>query len=426
MSTESSFSILFWIYAKRAINNHGDIYARITVDGKRSNISLKRKVDISKWDSKLQKVIGTSNEARTINKYLYSVNAQIFQIYQDLRFKGELITAELIKANYLGDTEEQRTLLNLLDYHRKKIETTLRKGTIKNFGVTEKYIKYFLRDVHKTSDIYLKQLNYKFLTEFEQYLHDFWPKGHPKSMSHNTVMKHIQRFRKIVTLGYHIEWMVKDPFIRWKPKWVKREREFLSGEELKRLEKHQFKSERLDRVRDLFVFSCFTGICYVDLIRLNSESIDKGVDGEDWILIKRQKTDVPVKVPLLDKALQILNKYNQHPITQITKTLLPVITNEKLNLYLKEVALHCGISKNLTFHMARHTFATTVTLGNGVPIETVSKLLGHTKISTTQIYARVVENKISHDICRLRDVLNGKNKLNSKKGKEDTVSMRVV
>ena len=165
---------------------------------------------------------------------------------------------------------------------------------------------------------------------------------------------------------------------------------------------YHFPLERLDRVRDLFVFSCYTGISYADLIKLNRSNIHLGIDGQKWIITKRQKTKTAVKVPLLYKAYQLILKYDGHPNTMVTDTLLPVITNEKLNLYLKEVAEACGITKNLTFHMARHTFATTVTLSNGVPIETVSKLLGHTKIATTQIYARVLDHKISEDMMNLQ------------------------
>ena len=174
------------------------------------------------------------------------------------------------------------------------------------------------------------------------------------------------------------------------------------------LENYEFISERLERVRDLFVFSCYTGISYIDIMQLTKGNIHIGIDRNNWIITKRQKTGTTVKVPLLEKAKELIAKYENHPITVITGTLFPVITNEKLNSYLKEVANFCGIKKNLTFHMARHTFATTVTLTNGVPIETVSKMLGHTKISTTQIYARVIERKVSDDMNVLKTVLDNK------------------
>lgn len=409
MKTSTTFSILFWINASRAINNEAEIYARVTVNQKRVNISLKRKVNVDQWDVTKKRVKGHSAAAKQINQYLDQAYTQLFNIYQDLKFKEVLITAQLIKANYTGESEESKTLLNLIEYHNKKIKNTLAKGSIRNFGVTESYLNKFLKQSKKTTDIYLKELDYKFLCDFECYLSSVWPVGHPKAISQNTIMKHIQRLRKMVTLAYHMEWIAKDPFVRWKPTFEKREREFLSDNELSNMENFEFDSERLDRVRDLFIFSCYTGISYVDIMNLTENHIVKGIDGNNWIITKRQKTKSPVKVPLLEKAEELIEKYKNHPVTQVTNSLMPIITNEKLNQYLKEVAFYCGIKKNLTFHMARHTFATTITLSNGVPIETVSKMLGHTKIATTQIYARVIERKVSEDMQVLKDKFNKKN-----------------
>jgi integrase len=306
---------------------------------------------------------------------------------------------------YLGELDEKKTLQDLIVYHKRKTENTLAEGTKRNIGVTIGYLNRFLNEKKKKDDVYLSELNYKFISDFESYLFNFWPKKHPKAMGQNTVMKHLQRFKKIVTLGYHLEWIERDPFLRWKPNFTRTDREFLSKEELKALEDYKLKLDRLDRVRDLFVFGCYTGISYADIRDLSPKNVQFGIDGKEWIITKRQKTNVPVKVPILAKAKEIIEKYKGHPITDQSGKLLPVITNEKLNLYLKDVAEVVGISKNLTFHMARHTFATTVTLSNGVPIETVSKLLGHTKIATTQIYARVLERKISEDMTVLEKKL---------------------
>ena len=385
MQSSNTFSILFWVYTSRANNNLTSIYARVTINGKKANISLKLKADIRTWDSTKQRVKGTNEASRTLNGYLDQVHAKLIQIYQELKFKEQLITADLLKAQYLGKDDSSKTLQDILKYHRKKIEATLTQGTLRNFSVTEGYLNKYLKNRLKTSDIYLKHLNYKFICDFEQYLHTYWPKGHPKEMGHNTVMKHIQRFRKIITLGFHLEWLTKDPFLRWKPTFEKTERAFLSENELANLQSYDFHIERLGRVRDLFVFSCFTGICYVDLMQLTTENISIGIDGEHWIFTNRQKTKAAVKIPILGKAQELIDQYKDHPLTKVSKTLFPVISNEKVNFYLKEIAEACGIKKNLTFHMARHTFATTVTLSNGVPIETVSKLLGHTKIASTQI-----------------------------------------
>lgn len=406
MRTKNTFSILFWADQKDKKNDDALLYARITVDQKRLNISLKKKIPIALWDAQKKKAKGNSAIARQINEYLAQVNAQLFQCYQDLKFQNQLISAQLIKSTFLGEGENHKTLNNLIEYHANKISNTLAPGSIRNFGITEGYIAKFLQQKKKTTDIYLNQLDYKFICDFENYLHGYWPTGHPKAMGQNTVMKHIQRFRKMVTLAYHLEWISKDPFIRWKPTFEKTQREFLSENELSNIETYHFPIERLERVRDLFVFSCYTGISYIDLITLTKENVHLGIDGNKWIITKRKKTKTPVKIPLLDKALDLITKYEGHPMTQVSNTLFPVITNEKLNFYLKEIAEAAGITKNLTFHMARHTFATTVTLTNGVPIETVSKMLGHTKIATTQIYARVIERKVSDDMNALKEILS--------------------
>ncbi|MCF6295996.1 MAG: site-specific integrase [Flavobacteriaceae bacterium] len=406
MRTSNTFAILFWIHTSRAKNNQTRIYVRITVNGKRVNISLKYKVDVRNWDAKRQRAKGNSEIARALNQYLGQVHSQIVQHYQDLKFKGHLITVELIKAEYLGESDNSKTLQNLMEYHSQKTEKTLAIGTLRNFKVTQGYINKYLNNILNTTDVYLKELNYKFICDFANFLHCYWPKGHPKAMSNNTVMKHIQRFRKIATLGYHIEWIDRDPFVRWKPTYEKRERPYLTDNELSNIETYFLPIARLERVRDLFIFSCYTGIAYIDIMNLTNDNILKGIDGNDWIFTNRQKTKSPVKVPLLAKAQELIHKYQNHPMTLVTETLFPVITNEKVNLYLKEIAEACGLKKNLTFHMARHTFATTVTLSNGVPIETVSKLLGHSKIASTQVYARVVERKVSEDMQILRDKMN--------------------
>ncbi|ARN77183.1 integrase [Nonlabens spongiae] len=413
MRTKQTFSIRFWQQVARATNGEAGLYVRITVNGKRLDISLKRRVPLSLWDDKKKQAKGHSTKARQINEYLEEVRSRLFDIYKELKYRDKIITAQIIKAAFNNDDEKSKSLLDLIEYHSKKIENTLSKGTIKNFGVTESYLKKFLEKEKKTTDIYLKQLDYKFLVDFENYLANVWPIGHPRAMSQNTIMKHIQRSRKMVTLAYHLEWLERDPFARWKPKYEKTNREFLSETELENLENHNFNSERLDRVRDLFVFSCYTGISYVDIMALKPDNVMKGIDGGNWIVTKRQKTKSSVKVPLLGRAEEIIEKYSNHPMTAVTASLLPIITNEKLNAYLKEVTNHVGIKKNLTFHMARHTFATTITLSNGVPIETVSKLLGHTKIATTQIYARVLEHKVSSDMDNLK--LKLKSKENSDK-----------
>ena len=398
MRTSKTFSVNFWLDKKKVKNGEALVYARITVNSKRLNISLKRSVPISQWNSKTKRLNCTSKKSNEINEFLDQNYARFHQIYQDLKFKGKLITSDLVKAEFNGEGVSSKTLNELIEYHQDKIRNTHSAGSIRNFKVSEKYIREYVHQRLRTSDIYLSQLDYKFLSDFEVFLFNYYPKGHHKAMSHNTVMKHIQRLRKMVTLAFHLEWLDKDPFRRWKMTFEKRERDFLSKNELSNLQHMEIPLDRLDRIRDLFIFSCYTGLSYGDLIELLEDEISVGIDGKAWIITKRNKTNSAVKVPLLAPALKILEKYKDHPITQVTDTLLPQCSNQKVNLYLKELAILAGLKKNLTFHMARHTFATTVTLSNGVPIETVSKLLGHSKIATTQIYARVLEDKMSKDM----------------------------
>jgi integrase len=247
--------------------------------------------------------------------------------------------------------------------------------------------------------------------QFDNFLRGYKLSRNKKRIGNNTIIKHIQRLRKMVTMAFHMEWIDRDPFVKYKPTFIKKEREFLSKEELESIENYSTDIERLDLVKDLFIFSSYTGIAYVDIMKLKKDNIILGIDGNKWIITKRQKTNTPVKVPILDQSQYLIDKYKDNLRAAITNTLFPSLSNQKLNSYLKEIADACKIKKNLTFHMARHTFATTVTLTNGVPIETVSKILGHTKIATTQIYAKVIERKVSEDMNVLREVLN-KNKSN--------------
>jgi site-specific recombinase XerD len=228
----------------------------------------------------------------------------------------------------------------------------------------------------------------------------------------STVNKHIQRIRTVIGIAIANEWLEKDPFFLYKAKHEKADVKFLTQEELDTIMAKEFFIERLEHVRDVFIFSCYTGYVYSDVRKFTPHDIVTGMDGLKWIYTGRTKNDNKSNVPLLPQALAIIDKYKSRADTNNGNKLLPVVANSKTNAYLKEIADVCGIRKNLTFHMARHTFATTVTLTNGVPIETVSAMLGHKSLKTTQIYAKVLENKVSADMLNLRDKLkSNSNKL---------------
>jgi len=323
-----------------------------------------------------------------------------------LHSERKVITAKGIKLRYFGEDEERMTLMKAVEYHNQNINNELRAGTLKNYFSTENYLREFLQEKHKTDDIYLIQLNYRFIVNFENYIRTYKPKKDRRTCTNNGVMKHLSRLMKITNMSIRMEWLEKDPFKNYKLRFVKKERDYLTERELDMLENTFFKPIGLKRVKDVFLFGCYTGLSYIDIWELVPDQILTGIDGNKWIHTKRAKTNEPLKIPLLPKAREILERYREE--SKHTGKLLPVYSNQKTNKNLKEIATACGIHKKITFHVARHTFATTVTLSNGVPIETVSKLLGHTKLTTTQVYARVLQKKVGEDMQNLEELLNAK------------------
>ena len=407
MNTTNLLSVRFFIKHDKVKNGCAPIYVRISVEGKPADVSLKRNIEISNWNAKKGQAQGLRDETKPINSHLVRIRTEISNAYADLKFQKKQITAEAVKNLWCGIAQEDHTLLGLVDYHNTHLKDMLEWGTMKNYMTTQKYIQRFLKQVKKTSDVFLSQLSYSFLVDFEIFLKSLKPEGHHKPCGHNTVLKHIERLRKMINLAVKNEWMLRNPFARFQPRFIRNDREFLSQEDLTAIEAKEFKILRLQWAKDLFVFSCYTGLSYCDLMTLTKENISIGIDGEYWIMTSRRKTNQPVRVPLLPKALELIEKYKGHWKAIASGTVFPKLTNQKLNAYLKEIADFCGITKNLTFHVARHTFATTVTLTNGVPMETVSKMLGHTNIRTTQIYAKVIEKKVGEDMNGLRKKLAG-------------------
>lgn len=401
MKSKHTFTVIFFTRKSRSIPNQLSIYVRITVDGKRAEISLKRSIPSKEWDNSRNRGRGGSQRIRALNAYLDSVYGDLLDCHKELLEDNKVVSSNAIKSRYLGEDDNSKTLMELIKYHNENMSVVLKEGTMKNYYTTEKYLHRFLSKKRKVNDVRLKQLNYAFVTDFEHFLRNYRDSKKNLLLGNNGVMKHLERFKKMLNLAVKLEWMDKNPFNQFQLKYNKYDRQFLDEEELEQLESTEMGNERLERIRDCFVFSCYTGLSYVDVKELNSNNIVKGIDGNHWISTKREKTDKPVKVPLLPKAREILEKYMHCPEMENKESLLPISSNQKTNTYLKEIAHFCDIDKNLTFHVARHTFATTVMLSNGVPIETVSKLLGHSKLSTTQIYARVVESKISEDIGNL-------------------------
>ncbi|MDR2084942.1 MAG: site-specific integrase [Bacteroidales bacterium] len=400
---KSTFRILFYVKKdKQKANGNYPIMCRITIDGKQARFNTKVEICPENWDGKTGRAFGRSVDITKINFVLDEIRAGLHHIYHNMQ-RQEQVTAEKLKSEFLGHSEKHETILNLFQKHNDDVKSLVgiskSNATYQKYEVTRKHLTNFIKSKYNMNDIALMSINNMFINDFETYLLTIGGCGH------NTTAKFIQFFKRIIIIARNNGLIQNDPFANYKIRLEKVDRGYLTQEEIESIINKQFSSKRLEQVRDIFIFSCFTGLAYIDVKNLREKHIRTSFDSNLWIMTKRQKTSVSSNIPLLDIPKQILEKYKG---TLPNEMVLPISSNQKMNAYLKEIADICGINKNLTFHLARHTFATTVTLAEGVPIETVSKMLGHTNIKTTQIYARITDNKISHDMAALANKLKGK------------------
>ena len=370
------------------------VYCRIRYDNRIAQFNTKIDVFGANWDSQTTRVIG--NNSKSVNIQLEKIRIDIIKKYELLYKTNIIITAKTILDLYKNNSLLMDGIMNVFKQHNKNMKSLIgieySKGSYKNYITTIKHLKNYIKTKFNTDDISLNKLNYDFVYNFSHYI------LLNTKCTHNGMMKHIQRLKKITNFCIKNNYITNDPFISFKIKFKKSNRVYINNEELHILKNIKL-NKSLNKIRDIFLFACYTGLSYIDLYNLNIKNIQIGDDNLKWIFIKRHKTDIPSNVPILPPALTILNKYKtQNNINGI----FPMISNQKTNIALKEIARLCNFNKKLTFHCARHTFATTITLTNGVPIETVSKMLGHNNIKTTQIYARVIDSKISADMMKLR------------------------
>lgn len=378
------------------------VYLRITVKGIRTEISLQLNCDPTKGDSARGRLIGKTEEVRSFNQYLDAVQGKVYEIFQFFFSSGIDFDGEKIKAEYPGlDVKKRRTLLEVYEDHNKEFELLVGKGlsyrTLQKYKTIKGYLVEFLRYQYSLNDIELDHVDYQFIKDFEIYLKSV------KRCCYNTAMDYLKKIKKILNQCIAKKWIAQSPFVGFKMSNHETHKTFLTEIELKLIGEKKIAIPRLDQVRDIFLFSCYTGLAYCDVEKLTSSNIVVGVDGDRWISTNRAKTNTASKIPMLPVASFIVDKYADHPVTSYSGKLLPVMSNQRMNSYLKELADLCGISKDLTFHCARHTFATTVTLTNGVPIETMSKMLGHKSLKTTQHYPKIVDKKVSDDMRALKE-----------------------
>ena len=395
-------SILFYVKSSKASKNGLlPIYQRITINGSRIELSTSRTVEKAKWNTAAGKVKGNSEEARLINSHLDLLKHNVYETEKWLLNNGHEINAQTLKNKLTGIDENQRMLLVIFEDHNKRMNDLVGKefsiNTYKRYETALKHTREFLKSQYRVNDIAISKVDIAFVNDFDFYLRN------NKNCNNNSTIKYIRNFGKIIKQSYVNGWLEKDPFLSYKGKVREVERVYLSQEEIETIINKELAIKRLELVRDMFVFSCFTGLAYIDVFNLSKANIIIGIDGEKWISTHRQKTESASKIPILAVTQQIIDKYQNHPQCLSNNKLLPILSNQKMNAYLKELADLCNINKELTFHIARHTFATTVTLTNGVPIESVSKMLGHKDLRTTQHYAKVIDKKVSEDMKILKD-----------------------
>src|SRR5690554_4698366 len=408
-SKVNSFSTLLW-GNKNRINKSGEIpiYLRITVNGKRAEISTNRFVDKNAWLPSAQRVKDKAKGAIQINGYLDMLRGKVLEAYNKLLAANDEITAKKIKSIVAGkpiqSKTNQKTILDAIDYHNTKMEEKLNIGQVAKkthvrYVITRKKVKAFMKHQYKTNDMLLSDLRLRFATELEHYLLT------QDNLHINTAHKYIKNIKTVLNMSVGLDWISSNPFKNFRCSYIAPKREVLTQEEVDRIRFKEISIKRLAEVRDVFIFCCYTGFAYADIYEFEYDAIIKGIDGGSWLKTNRKKTGVKESVPLLPVALEIIKKYREHPYCLNKNKLLPVNSNQRYNGYLKEIADICGINKKVTSHIARHTFATTITLSNGVPIETVSSMLGHSSIRTTQIYAKVIESKVSEDMKNLKNKL---------------------
>lgn len=398
----NTFKVLFFV-KRAALKKSGKapIIARITIDQDKIQFYTKLEVAPDLWDVPRGKVTGRGPEALQINSLLDDIRMAIQKQYHSLLETDGYVTAERVRDAYLGKTEKTRTILEFFEQHNEqylqKVKMDPTNKTYWRYELTRRRLEEFIKYKYSISDMPLKDINVLFVENFLLFNENV------HGCNHNTAMKFVQRLRTVVNFAKNTGMLFVDPFGNFKVKFERTDRGYLTMEEIMAIYHHTFPSRRLEQVRDLFIFSCFTALSYIDVCELQPDDISTGFDGNLWIIRKRHKTKVTASIRLLDIPIAILKKYKgKLP----NGKLLPVISNQRVNDYLKEIAAMCGINKRLTFHMARHSCATSVLLANDVPIETVSKILGHTNIRTTQIYARITDRKVSKDMEMLSQKLD--------------------
>ncbi|MFD2602947.1 site-specific integrase [Flavobacterium suzhouense] len=375
------------------------IYLRVTVDGVRKETSTKRTWDIQRWDPKTERAIGNKEDARTLNHFLDAMVTRINQFKMDLMYTERTISAQRIIDFVLGRVTSKAMLLEEFKKHNDEMLSLVPQdyalATHKRYETARFHAIAFVKYKYAADDIEFRDLDYDFIISYELYLKTV------KNCVNNSALKYIACMKKVINRAIDKNIIAQDPFRAFKRKITKTLKRPLTASELRTLEQVTITTPRLETVRDIFVFQCYTGLAYIDAYQLRKADIKTGIDGAQWIMSERQKTGNVTNIPLLPKALEIIDRYKNHPLCLSRGAVLPVASNQKMNAYLKEIAELCGFDCELNTHKARRTFGSTVTLNNDVPIHVVKEMLGHQSIRQTESYAITAEQTIGREMKEL-------------------------
>ncbi len=376
------------------------IMVRIFLDGKMLNLgSSGLSVDKKVWNAPTNRAVGRSADVLNLNTNLDMISSSLQNIFRDMQHDG-VVSLDRIKSMYLGKDKKISTFIPFFDKYLENVKAEVgvgkSKASYQKYAALHRHFVEFLNFKYGRKDIAFIELTPVIIEDFFIYLKT------EAGMKPNSATKTLKFLKTVVIYARKCDMINRDPFVNHSFHFDYINRDFLTDEELRLIMQKEFDVPRLETVRDLFIFSCFCGLAYIDMSQLTPDNIVT-LDGKQWIMTKRQKTRIPSNIPLLEIPQLIIEKYRGRTKNGL---LLPTISNQKANAYLKEIADVCGIRKRLSYHMARHTFAT-MSLSKGVPIESVSKMLGHTNIKTTQIYARITNKKIEEDMRQVADKFNG-------------------
>lgn len=414
MSTNKKMNVLFWLRKSRTKEaTTAPLYCRITIGGQRYDFPLNVSIRTSSWIAKAQKAVGKTDEARDANLIIEETQALINETLEKIKQKAYELNLENFRLLYKAKENEFSTIGKLFDYHEAIDRKNLREGSFRGYMVTRKHLQNFIRIKFHVADYPIEAIDKPFVYEFFAYLQGYRREGNIRCAV-NAALKHISRFKRIMNMALQNEWISSNPVCLLNVHKEYVEKEFLTAEELAKVQRLMLKPH-LEAVRDIFMFSVYTGVAYVDMQLLTLENINLGIDGSRWLNYHRQKTSQRVAVPLLEPAEDLIRKYEEYCLGTQNRPLFPVPCNQVVNRYLKLIMTAAGIKKEVTFHMARHTFATTITLSQGIPIETVSKMLGHASLAITQIYAKIVDKKVMDDMAALKALYATKKEESEKK-----------